>query len=154
MKPDIGLANWFTQRALRTPERKALHFEGRTWTFAEMQQEIVDCAGRLHALGVGKGDRVAFLGLNQPMFFFVMFASARLGAVFVPLNFRLTGPELAFMINDCRAVALIVDAHLTPVVTPVRAELTTLKDFVSAETPEAWVEGAAPAPPPVPAPER
>jgi fatty-acyl-CoA synthase len=151
MKPDIGLANWFTQRALRTPERKALHFEGRTWTFAEMQQEIVDCAGRLHALGVGKGDRVAFLGLNQPMFFFVMFASARLGAVFVPLNFRLTGPELAFMINDCRAVALIVDAHLTPVVTPVRAELTTLKAFVSAETPEAWFEGAAPAPPPVPA---
>ena len=55
------------------------------------------------ALGVGKGERVAFLGLNQPMFFFVMFAAARLGAIFVPLNFRLTGPELAFMIEDCAA---------------------------------------------------
>ena len=118
MKPDIGLANWFAQRALRTPERKALHFEGRTWTYAEFQREIEECAARLKALGVGKGDRVAFLGLNQPMFFFVMFASARLGAIFVPLNFRLTGPELAFMINDSGAVALIVDAHLTPVIVP------------------------------------
>ncbi len=92
------------------PERKALRFEGRDWTYAEMQQAIEDCAARLAALGMAKGDRVAFLGLNQPMFFFAMFAAARLGAIFVPLNFRLTGPELAFMIEDCAASALIVDA--------------------------------------------
>src|SRR5271166_625962 len=101
MKPDIGLANWFARRALRTPERTALHFEGRTWTYAEMQTAIEDCAARLNGLGVKRDDRVAFLGLNQPMFFFSMFAAARLGAIFVPLNFRLTGSELAFMINDC-----------------------------------------------------
>ena len=74
MTPDIGLANWFRQRALRTPERRALHFEGRDWTYGEMQREIEDCAGRLAALGVAKGDRVAFLGHNQPMFLFAMFA--------------------------------------------------------------------------------
>jgi fatty-acyl-CoA synthase len=68
MTPDIGLANWFRQRALRSPERKALHFEGRMWTYADMQREIEDCAARLAELGVGKGERVAFLGLNQPMF--------------------------------------------------------------------------------------
>jgi fatty-acyl-CoA synthase len=49
----------------------------------------------LCAVGVGKNDRVAFLGLNQPMFLFALFAPARLGAIFVPVNFRLTGPELA-----------------------------------------------------------
>ena len=76
-----------------------------------MQRRIADCAARLHALGVEKGDRVAFVGFNQPMFLFSMFATLRLGAIFVPLNFRLTGPELAFMIDDSGAAVLIVDAH-------------------------------------------
>ncbi|MFZ0207026.1 MAG: AMP-binding protein, partial [Roseiarcus sp.] len=64
MKPDIGLSNWFALRASRTPERQALHFEGRTWTYGQMQQAIADCAARLRARGVAKGDRVAFLGFN------------------------------------------------------------------------------------------
>src|SRR5262249_62248211 len=63
MSPDIGLANWFRERALRSPERLALRFEGRDWTYAEMQEAIEDCAARLAALGIAKGDRVAFLGL-------------------------------------------------------------------------------------------
>ena len=147
MKPSVGLAHWFAQRAARTPERKALYFEGRTWTYAQMQAEIELCAARLAALGVASGDRVAFLGLNQPMFFFSMFATAQLGAIFAPLNFRLTGPELAFMINDCAAVALIVDAHHMPVIAQVRGELTTLKALVSVEDEANWTRAA---PPPAP----
>ncbi len=143
MTPDIGLANWFRQRALRSPERTALRFEGRTWTYAEMQAAIEDCAARLSALEVGKGERVAFLGLNQPMFFFVMFAAARLGAIFVPLNFRLTGPELAFMIEDCAASVLIVDAQLRPVIEPQRERLTSLKAILAAEDASGWTSGEA-----------
>ena len=60
MTPDVGLANWFLQRSLRTPERLALRFEGETWTYGQMQRCIENCAARLAALGVGKGDRVAF----------------------------------------------------------------------------------------------
>ncbi|MBV8444022.1 MAG: long-chain fatty acid--CoA ligase [Hyphomicrobiales bacterium] len=149
MTPDIGLANWFRQRALRTPERTALHFEGRNWTYAEMQSAIEDCAARLSALGVGKGERVAFLGLNQPMFFFVMFAAARIGAIFVPLNFRLTGPELAFMIEDCAASALIADAQLKPVIEPQRERLKSLKAFLAAEDEAHWANEPAPPTKPV-----
>jgi fatty-acyl-CoA synthase len=151
MTPDIGLANWFMQRALRSPERRALHFEGQNWTYAEMQQCIEQCAARLAALGVAKSDRVAFLGLNQPMFLFSMFAAARLGAIFVPLNFRLTGPELAFMINDCAASALIVDGQLRSVIEPVRAQLPTLKAILAAEDETDWLAGETPAAAPVPA---
>ena len=79
MTPDLGLANWFLQRSLRTPERLALRFEGASWTYGEMQRCIENCAARLKALGVGKGDRVAFVGLNQPMFLFSMFATAAPG---------------------------------------------------------------------------
>ena len=144
MKPSVGLANWFSRRASRTPTRKALHFEGRAWSYAQMQAEIELCAARLAALGVGRGERVAFLGLNQPMFFFVLFASARLGAIFVPLNFRLTGPELAFMIEDCAAAALIVDAHLAPTIAPMRERLTTLKAWLPAETEAEWTQATPP----------
>ena len=148
MKPDIGLASWFRRRAQATPGRKALHFEGRTWTYAEMQAEIELCAQRLQARGVRHGDRVAFLGLNQPMFLFAMFGTAHLGAIFVPLNFRLTGSELAFMIEDCGAVALIVDAQLEPTIAPVRGELTSVKAHLYAERPEDWAEGELPETPP------
>jgi fatty-acyl-CoA synthase len=146
LRPDIGLANWFAQRASRTPERKALHFEGRTWTYGQMQAAVADCAARLSALGLTKGERVAFLGLNQPMFFFSMFATARLGAIFVPLNFRLTGPELAFMIEDSGAAILIVDTHHAPTIAPVREQLTRLNWLLPAEDEASWTSGPAAAP--------
>lgn len=91
--PDLGLAHWFTQRARRTPERRAMTFEGETWTYAQMLVRIEALAGRLLHLGVGRGNRVAFLGTNQPAFLETMFAAARINAIFMPLNFRLTGPE-------------------------------------------------------------
>ena len=149
MTPDIGLATWFRRRAHATPDRKALWFEGRTWTYAQMQAEIELCARRLTARGVERGDRVAFLGFNQPAFLFAMFGSAHLGAIFVPLNFRLTGPELAFMIGDCGAVALIVDAQHEPVIAPVRDRLTTVRAHLSAERPEDWAADELPAATPV-----
>jgi len=146
MTPDVGLANWFLQRSLRSPDRMALRFEGNVWTYGQMQHCIENCAARLSALGVAKGDRVAFLGLNQPMFLFSMFATLRLGAIFVPLNFRLTGPELAFMINDSAATVLIVDAQLRPTIAPVEKELTTLAALLAAEDETLWrTTAAAPA---------
>ena len=144
MTPDIGLSHWFAERALRTPERKALHFEGRDWTYAQCQQEIEDVAARLAALGVTKGERVAFLGHNQPMFLFAMFAAARLGAIFTPLNFRLTGPELAFMLEDSGARVLIVDEAHREVIAPQVERLGGLKAVLAAERPQQWTEDAPP----------
>ncbi len=95
MAIDISLGRWFSDRARRTPHRRALTFEGTTWTYAEMQDRIDRLAGALRGHGVCHGDRVGFLGLNQPAFLVTLFAAARLGAIFVPFNFRLTGPELA-----------------------------------------------------------
>ena len=76
-----------------------------------MQQQIEQLAARLHGLGVRRADRVAFLGLNQPMFLFALFASTRLGAIFVPLNVRLAGPEMAANLDDADVSVLIADAE-------------------------------------------
>lgn len=141
--PDIGLAGWFRQRALRTPTRTALSFEGQDWTYAQMQARVEAMAARLQALGVGRGDRVAFLGLNQPDFLFLLFACARLGAIFVPLNFRLSGPEIAAIVADAGADVLIADAQHRPVVDAVRGELGAIKHFMSEAGGQGWAPLAA-----------
>jgi len=147
MTPDIGLGNWMMQRARRTPERKALIFEGRTWTYAELMQDIDRLAGLLRKLGVEKGTRVAFLGLNQPAFLIGMFATARLGGVFVPLNFRLTGPELSMIVNDCGAQTVIADEQHRALIDGIRGELGDVKNFLTLGAADGWQSLDQPADP-------
>jgi fatty-acyl-CoA synthase len=138
MTPDIGLGNWLYQRALRTPHRKALTFEDRTLTYAQLQDRIDRLASGLRASGVCQGDRVGFLGFNQPAFLETLFAAARLGAIFVPLNFRLSGAELSYIIGDAGVHTLIVDAPHQPVIDLIRDDLPCRR-FLSADAPaEGW----------------
>jgi fatty-acyl-CoA synthase len=138
MTPDIGLGNWMFQRALRTPHRAALTFEGTTWTYGQLQDRIDRLASALRANGVCQGDRVGFMGFNQPAFLETLFAAARLGAIFVPLNFRLTGPELSYIIGDGGVHTLIVDAPHRPVIDPIRAELPCRRFFSADQPAEGW----------------
>jgi len=134
MAPDIGLGNWLYQRARRTPHRKALTFEGTTWTYADLQSRIDRLAAGLRTNGVCQGDRVGFLGFNQPAFLHTLFAAARLGAIFVPLNYRLTGPELGYIIANAGIHTLIVDPPHQPLIDPIRDNLPCRR-FFSAEQP-------------------
>ena len=124
--PDVSLASWFAKRAERTPSRRALTFEGRTSTYAGLWQRVERLAAGLRAGGVTAGDRVGFLGLNQPAFFETLLAASRLGAIFVPLNFRLTASELAYIIGDAGVHTLIVDE-------PHRAVIDSARDDVKVE---------------------
>jgi fatty-acyl-CoA synthase len=123
MPPHVSLSRWFAARADRSPHRRALTFEGTTWTYAEMQDRIDRLAGALRGHGVCQGDRVAFIGLNQPSYFLTLFAAVRLGAIFVPLNFRLTGPELSYIIRDAGVHTLVADEPHRAVIDGIRAEL-------------------------------
>lgn len=130
--PDISLGNWFLQRSLRTPNRRALTFEGKSWTYGEMQDRFDRLASALRAAGVCRGDRVAFIGFNQPAFFDVLFAASRLGAIFVPLNFRLTGPELQYIINDAGVHTIVADSAHRPVIEGIRSALPC-RHYLSAD---------------------
>jgi len=137
-EPDLGLAAWLTRRTRCTPHRRALTFEGVTWTYQELLDRVDRLAAALRAGGVANGDRVGFLGMNQPAFLETMFAAARLGAAFVPLNFRLTGPELSFIVNDAGVHTLIVDEPHRGVIDGVRGELPVQR-YLSADHPaEGW----------------
>src|SRR5258708_5369374 len=123
MANDQGIGYWMTRRAALTPERTALIYEDGQRTYGELDREINRVAHGLRALGVNHGDRVAYLDLNHPRFFVSLFATAKLGAIFVPLNFRLTAPELSFIINDAGVHTLVHDEMFAPVVDEIRDEL-------------------------------
>jgi fatty-acyl-CoA synthase len=80
--------------------------DGQQLTYAKLETRVAALARGFAGLGVGAGDRVGYLGPNHPTYLETLFALGRLGAVFVPLNTRLTTPELAYQLQDsgCRAL--------------------------------------------------
>ncbi|TNY36004.1 acyl-CoA synthetase [Thermomonospora catenispora] len=102
-----GLGSWPARRARKTPHRTALVYEDRRLTYAELHERVTRLAHALRGLGIRRGDRVAYLGPNHPSFLETLFAAGALGAVFVPLNIRLAGPEIAFQLADSGTSVLV-----------------------------------------------
>jgi fatty-acyl-CoA synthase len=115
--------NWVNQlerHALMQPNATALRFLGNTMTWARLQRRVGALADGLSRRGVGIGDRVMILMLNRTEFVESVLAANMLGAIAVPLNFRLTSAEIAFLVEDCEARVMITEAVLAPVATGVR----------------------------------
>ena len=107
---DQGLGSWPARRARMTPAKPALVQAGRVTTYAELEHRSTRLALGLRRLGVSRADRVAFLGLNCVELVETMFAVAKLGAVFLPVNTRLAPPELRHVLEDSGARLLIWQA--------------------------------------------
>jgi fatty-acyl-CoA synthase len=107
--------DWIAHFGRRTPEKLAVVdlASGRRLSYARFDARIARLAGHLReALGIGRGDRVAVLALNTTDTLEVQFACGRLGAVMVPLNTRLTVPELTYIVGDAAPALMIHDAEL------------------------------------------
>lgn len=117
------IANWIDKHSIFQPQKSALIYEGRAISYGEFAERVAVTARMLkHRLGVGRGDRVAYLGYNSPEFLILLFACARLGAIFLPLNWRLAPPEHLFILRDATAKALFVEADFREVAEGIRAE--------------------------------
>lgn len=108
--PNPGLGTWPARRARISPDRTALSDPQRALTYAELAERTARYAGALRRLGVGRGDRVAYLGVNAVEVFETFFATWLLGAIAVPLNHRLSGPEIRYMLADSGASVLVHSA--------------------------------------------
>ncbi|MCH2191295.1 MAG: long-chain fatty acid--CoA ligase [Gammaproteobacteria bacterium] len=139
VQPEYNLSHTLLRRAELNPEREALEFEGKIYRYDEFADRVRRAASVLKSHGVSRGDRVGFLGLNQPSFLETIFAANMIGAIFVPLNFRLTAEELGFIINDAGVHSLIVDPMLQPVVDGAKAALCCRTFFAVSDDAEGWV---------------
>ena len=107
----MTIDRWVDKAAARTPEKPALVSEDGGMTYAEFALRIDDRARGLAACGISRGDRVAWYGLNHPEVFVLLFACARLGAILVPINWRLAQEEITEIIADCQPRLTIHDGH-------------------------------------------
>lgn len=115
--------NWVNQlerHAMMQPDAPALRFVGNTTTWADLRRRVAALAGALSGRGVGFGDRVMILMLNRTEFVESVLAANMIGAIAVPLNFRLTPTEIAVLVEDCVAHVMLTEAALAPVAIGVR----------------------------------
>ena len=127
------MPEWLRRRAYLTPERPALLTATESLTFAQLDYVVDDVTRRLAALGVTRDTIVALLAGNSAGFAKVVHASARLGAVLVPLNVRLTPSEIAWQLDDCGASFLIYDSNNQEVVAALQAKLAELQYLALAD---------------------
>jgi fatty-acyl-CoA synthase len=137
--------NWVNQlerHALMQPGAPALRFLGNTVTWSELRRRVAALAGALSRRGVGFGDRVMILMLNRTEFVESVLAVNMIGAIAVPVNFRLTPAEIAFLVDDCEARTMITESVLAPVGSGVRNITSVLNTVVVAgDTAEEGVLG-------------
>lgn len=125
--------NLLTRHAMMQPEKTAFRFLGHTITWRELDHRVTKLAGALSRRGIGSGDRVLILMLNRPEFIEAMLAANKLGAIAVPVNFRMTPPEIAFLVSDCEARVVVTEPVLAGVATAVRDLDATLSTVIVAE---------------------
>ena len=116
----MDLSDLIDRHAAFTPDKTAIRFAGRILTYAAFAARIAAAARALKSqLGIGRGDRVAILSTNHPDYLVLLYACARLGALLVPLNWRLAVPEQVFILSDVSVKALVVEEGFAAVSPPL-----------------------------------
>ncbi len=121
------------ERALHLGSKPAFVFQGRSTTFAAFDRRTDRVAQALLASGIKVGDRVAFVGKNSDSYFELLIGSAKMGAVTVPVNWRLAPPEVASILADAQAKLVLVGPGFVEATAAVSSILPSDILYVSAE---------------------
>lgn len=135
--------NWFAvlaHHASRTPEKTMTVFQNETISYGEMSARVATLAGGLRGRGVGPGDVVGLLSYNCPEFLETVFAANYLGAIAMPINWRLAAPEVRYILEHSEARALMCDEALVDLANDATKgmEDTLLRASVSDPAPDGW----------------
>ncbi len=125
-----------THRAQLTPERPALYWRGRWFSYGELDARARQLAGRLVERGVGKGDRVSILALNHIAHIDLILAAPKLGFIYTPFNYRLAAAEQAQLARYVEPVLMLHDAQNAELANATGAPLQALADY------EDWLAAA------------
>jgi fatty-acyl-CoA synthase len=120
----MDLSDLIERNAAFTPDKAATVFEGETLSYAALSARIEQAARALKAeYGVSRGDRVAILSLNRPDYLVLLYACARLGAMLVPLNWRLAVAEQLFILSDASVKVLALEQAFAEVLPALERRL-------------------------------
>ena len=135
--------NWskvLKYNAERYPDKEFIIGLGKRLTYREVDERVSSLAQGLINMGLGKGDNVAILLYNCTEYLEITFAVNRIGAVWLPLNFRLAGEEFKYILENAEAKALITEPEFLPVISSIRDDLPNIKHYlmVAEEVPKGW----------------
>src|SRR4029450_3542245 len=130
-----GLGSWPERRLRISPQRPAIWFEGTTTTHGELAHRLRRPAAAPEAPGVRRGDRVAWFGANHPTALEVLYACGQLGAIWVPVNARLTAPEARYVLEHSGASVVVHGREHGTTADVLRDRLPAVRHWVAAETP-------------------
>src|SRR4029079_170440 len=132
-QPLANLADMVRERAASRGNATAYAFEGRVTSFAAFDIKTNQVANALLAMGVKKGERIAYLGKNSDLYFELLMGAMKAGVVMAPLNWRLAGPEVAFIVGDCRAPVLFVGPEFLTLVSQIKDQLPGVRTIITTE---------------------
>src|ERR1700757_1769337 len=128
-----NLADMVRMRAKNRGDAIAFEFEGRQTSFAELDIKTNRVANALKALGVKAGERIAYLGKNSDIYFELLLGAMKAKVVMAPVNWRLAGPEIAFIVEDCKAPVLFVGPEFVTQVRNIRGQIPGGQTVVTTE---------------------
>jgi fatty-acyl-CoA synthase len=140
----INLSSFIAFHARRTPERPALSYRGEAISYARFDERVRKVGGWLASRGIGAGDVVAVLMKNSAAFLELAFATSHIGAVFLPINYRLSRHEVGYIIGHAGARILIADEELQS--TAADGAAVVLLDEAAQSSVTRLAPDAAPAP--------
>jgi len=117
------------------PDKEAIVFEGKRFTFSQLNERANRIANALVGLGMEKGARVAMMQVNTNQCVEAYFGVARAAAIYVPLNFRAKGNELTYMLNTAGVHTIFVGDRYLELMDSIRSTLTTAKNYISLDKP-------------------
>lgn len=146
----MNIGEWPTKRAMLQPDAPVIiSDDGRTFTYDDFNRRVNRLANALPSVGVTRGKRIAALLPNCPEFLELLFATAKTGAVMVPLNYRLAARELSYILHDSGATALIYAPDFAEQVEALRGKVSDISKYVCVGEPpggsdieyESWTVG-------------
>jgi acyl-CoA synthetase (AMP-forming)/AMP-acid ligase II len=126
---DIG--SYLSQNARKFPEKLAIHCEDRRYTYRQFNDEVNRLAHGLILKGVEKGQKIAIMMKNSDYFVFSFFAAAKLGAVVVPVNTRLTASEVHYILEQSESAVVICDSIFEEIIAEARVRTNVQHVIVS-----------------------
>ena len=131
----MNTANFLSIPGMMFPDQELIVFEGTRLTYAGALERVRRLATSLQKLAVKPGDRVAALQTNSNQFIESYYATATLGATFVPLNYRAKQPEIEYMVTAADVKVLFVGSRYVDQIKQLQPKFTSVKHYVAMESP-------------------
>src|SRR5208337_1605688 len=135
----MNIGHYLALNARRHPDKLALMYDDRTYTYDAFNRTVNRMANGLRELGIKKGEKVALMMTNTDVFPVCYFALAKIGAVIVPMNFRLVAGEVNYILKQSESVAVITDDTFDQIIQEAKKDLPAVRHVITA--PAAKVDG-------------